>query len=63
MKVTYDTIAELTNKTTGGIKQMKSNNPEQLELLKLGAMCKINNIQIKDLECIVKIKDDSKTDS
>lgn len=58
MKITYEKIAELTNKTEGGIKQMKSNNPEQLELLKLGAMCKVNNIKIKDLECIVKIKND-----
>lgn len=60
MKIIYKEIAEYTNKTEQGIKQMKTNNPEQLELLKVGALCKKYNISLKDLEAIVKLKEDIK---
>ena len=60
MKIIYKEIAEYTNKTEQGIKQMKTNNPEQLELLKIGALCKKYNISLKDLEAIIKLKEDIK---
>ena len=60
MKIIYKEIAEYTNKTEQGIKQMKTNNPEQLELLKIGALCKKYNISLKELEAIIKLKEDIK---
>ena len=60
MKIIYKEIAEYTNKTEQGIKQMKTNNPEQLELLKIGALCKKYNISLKELEAIIKLKENIK---
>jgi hypothetical protein len=57
MKIIYKEIAEYTNKTEQGIKQMKTNNPEQLELLKIGALCKKYNISLNDIEAIIKLKE------
>ncbi len=62
MKITYKEIAEMTNKTEGAIKKMKTGNPEQLELLKLGGLCKKYNINIFD-EKIVKTKGEIKNDN
>ncbi|MDD2896901.1 MAG: hypothetical protein PHG81_12865 [Aliarcobacter sp.] len=56
MKIIYKEIAELTGKTEAGIKSMKKNNPEQLELLKMGALCKKYNITTKELENIVNLR-------
>lgn len=50
MKVTYKEIADYTNKSEGGIKQMKKNNPAQLELLKLGLLCK--KLELSDLDLL-----------
>ena len=57
LKIIYKEIAELTNKSEAGIKKMVKNNPEQLKLLKLGALCTKYNISIEDLEYIVKFKE------
>lgn len=57
MKITYKEIAEYTNKSEQGIKQMKKNNPQQLELLKTGGLCKKYNIELKDLEKIKEEKE------
>lgn len=54
MKIIYKEIAELTNKTEAGIKKMKLNNPEQLEIIKMGALCIKYNITTEELEKIVK---------
>lgn len=62
MKITYKEIAEMTNKSEAGIKSMKKGNPEQLELLKLGGLCKKYNINIFD-EKIVKTKGEIKNDN
>lgn len=53
MKITYTEIAELINRSEAGIKSMKKNNPEQLEVTKIGALCKKFNITIEELEKIV----------
>ena len=60
LKIIYKEIAEYTDKTEQGIKQMKTNNPKQLEILKLGAICKKYNISLNDLEKIVKEKEENK---
>lgn len=60
MNITYKEIGEYSNKVESTIKQMKKNNPEQLELLKVGALCKKYNISLKDLEAIIKLKEDIK---
>lgn len=56
MNITYKEIADYTNKVESTMKQMKKNNPEQLELLKFGAICKKYNISLNDLEKIIKEK-------
>lgn len=60
MNITYKEIGEYSNKVESTIKQMKKNNPEQLELLKIGGLCKKYNISLKDLEAIIKLKEDIK---
>lgn len=62
MKVTYKEIGELCNKKEPTLKSMSKNNPEQLELLKLGAICKKYNITFDDLEYLMKLKNDIKKD-
>jgi hypothetical protein len=57
MKVTYKEIADLSNKKEPTIKSMAKNNPEQLELMKLGAFCKKYKIELKDLEAVAKLKE------
>ena len=59
MKITYKEIGEYTNKTEQGIKQMKKNNPQQLELLKMGGLCKKYNINLKDIEKIKESKENN----
>lgn len=57
MNITYKEIADYTNKVESTMKQMKKNNPEQLELLKIGAICKKYKIENKDLEAIIQLKE------
>jgi hypothetical protein len=59
MKITYIEIAELINRTEAGIKSMKQNNPEQLEITKIGAICKKYNITLNDLEKVIEEKKES----
>ncbi len=56
MKITYKDIAEFTNKSEAGIKSMRKNNPNQLELLKLGLLCKKLNLSELDLQNFAMIK-------
>lgn len=58
MKITYKEIAELTNKTEAGIKKMKTNNNEQLEIIKIGSLCKKYEITTEELENIVKSREE-----
>lgn len=52
MKITYSEIAEYIGRTEANIKYMKKHNPEQLELIKIGGLCKKYNINIDDLKSI-----------
>uniref|UniRef100_UPI004048968A helix-turn-helix domain-containing protein n=1 Tax=Aliarcobacter sp. TaxID=2321116 RepID=UPI004048968A len=60
MNINYKEIAELINRSEAGIKSMKKNNPEQLEITKLGAICKKYNISLNDLKKIFKEKEEKK---
>ena len=53
MKITYRELAEMTNKTKDAYYKMEKNNPEQLELIKMGALCKKYDISIDTLKLIV----------
>jgi len=55
-KIKYKDIAKLINKSESTIKGYKLNNPELLDLLKLGSSCKINNITLNDLDILIQFK-------
>ena len=57
MIITYKEIADYTNKVESTMKQMKKNNPQQLELLEMGALCKKYNINIDDLKALNEMKE------
>jgi predicted transcriptional regulator len=57
MQITYNEIAEAIGRTEANIKYMKKHNPEQLELIKTGALCKKYKIENKDLEAIIQLKE------
>ena len=57
MQVTYNEIADFIGRTESNIKYMKKNNPNQLELLTIGAICKKYNIDLKDLKALIQIKE------
>jgi hypothetical protein len=63
MNIIYKEIADLIDRTEANIKYMKKHNPMQLELITIGAICKKYNIDLKDLELIVKLKNDLKDNS
>lgn len=56
MQVIYKEIAEYIGRTEANIKYMKKQNPKQLEVLTLGAICKKYNIDIKDLKALNDMK-------
>lgn len=56
MQITYNEIAELIGRTEANMKYMKKNNPQQLEILKMGALCKKYNINIDDLKALNEMK-------
>ncbi len=58
MNITYKEIGEFCNKKEPTIKSMSKNNPQQLELLKIGAMCKKYNISINEIKLIYELKKD-----
>ena len=60
MKITNTEIAEFIERTEANIKYMKKHNPQQLEIIKMGAICKKYNISLNDLEKIVKEKEENK---
>ena len=62
-KVTHKEISDLIGKNEQTIKGWKSRFPELLEIVKLGSLCKINNldeekiIKLIELEQIIKNSD------
>lgn len=56
-KLTYKDIGKMVGKTETTIKSWKGRNEELLEITKLGAVCKANGIDEKDLELLVSFKE------
>ena len=56
-EVIYKDIAKYINKSEQSIKGYKANNPQLLEILKLGSFCKKNNITLEFLETCTKIQE------
>lgn len=56
MNITYKDIADFISRSEANIKYMKKNNPAQLELLKLGLLCKRLQLSEQDLQNFHKIK-------
>ncbi len=54
LKITYEEIGNMINRKETGMKAMKQKNPEQLEITKIGALCKKYNITIEDLTELIK---------
>lgn len=57
MQITYNEIAEIIGRTEANIKYMKKNNPNQLEIIKIGALCKKYNILTDDLKLLCEMKE------
>ena len=56
-KVTYKDIAKYLNKSDTTIKSWSSRYPEMLELTKIGAFCKKNNITIEMIKNCIKLQE------
>jgi len=56
-KVTYKDIARYLKKSETTIKSWSSRYPEMLELTKLGAFCKKNNITIEHIKKCVELQE------
>lgn len=56
MQVIYKEIAEYIGRTEANIKYMKKQNPKQLQVLTIGAICRKYNIDIKDLKALYDMK-------
>ena len=57
LKPTYKDIATLIDKSEASIKNYKSSQPQLLEVLQLGAIAKLNNITIPELEAYLHLKE------
>jgi hypothetical protein len=56
-EVIYKDIAEYINKSEQSIKGYKSTNPDLLEILKIGAFCKKNNLDIEKIKKLVELQE------
>lgn len=61
--VTYKEIGEFCNKQEPTLKSMKRNNPNQLELLTYGALCKKYNISMDDIKLLIFFKEELKQEN
>ena len=57
MQIIDKEIAEYIGRTEANIKYMKKQNPKQLELISIGAICKKYNIELKDLKALIQMKE------
>lgn len=54
--IIYKDIAEYIKKSEQTIRGYKVNNPELLEILKLGSFCKKNDLDIEKIKKLIEIK-------
>jgi len=55
--ILYKDIAEYLGKKEGTIKNWKTNHPILLELVKLGAFCKKNNLDIEKITKLLEVQE------
>lgn len=55
--IIYKDIAEYLGKTEGTIKNWKANHPVLLELVKLGAFCKKNDLDQEKIEKLTDLQE------
>jgi hypothetical protein len=56
-KVTVKDIANYVNKNENTISGWNSKNPQLLELVKIGAFCKKNNLDIEKIKKLVELQE------
>ncbi len=56
-EIIYKDIANYINKSEQTIRGYKVNNPELLKILKLGAFCKKNDLDIEKIKSIIEFKE------
>jgi len=54
--VLYRDIAEMLGKKEGTIKNWRTNHPELLDLVKIGAFCKVNDLDIHRIKKLIELK-------
>ncbi len=54
--IIYKDIAEYIKKSEQTIRGYKVNNPELLEILKLGSFCKKNDLDIEKIKKLIEVK-------
>ena len=59
-KVTNTDIANFLDKKVSTVNSWKSRSPKMLELCKLGAFCKKNNITIEMIKTCIELKEMAK---
>jgi len=55
--IVYKDIAEYLGKKEGTIKNWKANHPVLLELVKLGAFCKKNDLDIDKITKLIEVQE------
>ena len=55
--ITLKDVAKNIHKSYSTIRGYKKNNPDLLEVLKLGTFCKENNLDIEEVKKILEIKE------
>ncbi len=55
--ILYRDIAEMLGKKEGTIKNWRVNHPVLLDLVKIGAFCKVNDLDIHKIKKLLEIKD------
>ena len=59
-KITNSDIANYLNKQVSTVNSWKSRSPELLDLVKVGAFCKKNNITIEMIKTCIELKEMAK---
>lgn len=54
--IIYKDIAEYIKKSEQTIRGYKVNNPQLLEILKLGSFCKKNDLDIEQIKKLIEVK-------
>ena len=60
--VLYRDIANLLDKSEGTIKNWKKQHPVLLELTKIGAFCKLNDLDIEKIRKLIELQEMIKRD-